>query len=453
MWVTSNSPTDGQYVRSITPTSNVFDQATNRMNGIPTTDCANPGTYDCAGNLVSSNSVTYTFDAENRLVKSSTMVNGSAVLNQYVYDGDGRRIQKTVGTTNTWYVYDTGGQLAAEYSDGPVTVNGTQYLMADHLGSTRLVTGADGNCASQHDYLPFGEEIDPSQITRPPCYSNGPTDGVTEKFSGKERDPETGLDYFGARYLSSAQGRFMSADPKMFPHDMTDPQSWNKYGYTRNNPLRYVDPDGEDFWDYAAGVINAVGSNSTLGRGRASGGNNDFRWGQTVGDAFSAAQGVAEAVVGVGGEAAGLVLDATGIGALVGVPVGVAAAGVAAHGVVTAAIGTANFMSDVQANRTKGLASQGEALQEEGLAENKQKYPAADPKTGKAGSTVPDSVRPNGQTVEVKDVQRLSDSSQLRRQSVVSAKSGLKAQVIVKNPKATVSSTVTERMDVKQPNQ
>jgi RHS repeat-associated protein len=61
-------------------------------------------------------------------------------------------------------------------------------------------------------------------------------------ISSKERDAETGLDFFGARYMSSAQGRFTSPDPKMFPHD-TDPQSWNKYSYTRNNPLRYVDPN------------------------------------------------------------------------------------------------------------------------------------------------------------------------------------------------------------------
>jgi RHS repeat-associated protein len=63
---------------------------------------------------------------------------------------------------------------------------------------------------------------------------------------GKERDWETGLDFFGARYFSSAQGRFTSADPVIFQAEMlTDPQRFNLYAYTRNNPLRFVDPTGE----------------------------------------------------------------------------------------------------------------------------------------------------------------------------------------------------------------
>ena len=83
-----------------------------------------------------------------------------------------------------------------------------------------------------------------------------------QRFTGKERDAETGLDYFGARYFSAAQGRFTSPDewqggivdpftgeqveqPGPLPYaDITDPQTLNKYAYVRNNPLRYVDPDG-----------------------------------------------------------------------------------------------------------------------------------------------------------------------------------------------------------------
>ena len=70
---------------------------------------------------------------------------------------------------------------------------------------------------------------------------------VGEKmFTGKERDAETGLDYFGARYMSSAQGRFTSPDPVHFQASMLrDPQQFNLYAYTRNNPLRFVDPSGE----------------------------------------------------------------------------------------------------------------------------------------------------------------------------------------------------------------
>jgi len=65
------------------------------------------------------------------------------------------------------------------------------------------------------------------------------------KFTSKERDAETGLDFFGARYMSSAQGRFTSPDDFLKDSDVRDPQSWNKYAYVRNNPLKLVDPKGE----------------------------------------------------------------------------------------------------------------------------------------------------------------------------------------------------------------
>lgn len=64
------------------------------------------------------------------------------------------------------------------------------------------------------------------------------------RFTGKERDAETGLDYFGARYYSGAQGRFSSPDPLMASANVADPQSWNRYAYAGNNPLRYTDPLG-----------------------------------------------------------------------------------------------------------------------------------------------------------------------------------------------------------------
>jgi len=64
------------------------------------------------------------------------------------------------------------------------------------------------------------------------------------KFTGKERDIESGLDYFGARYMSSTQGRFTSADAPFADQRPSDPQSWNLYAYVRNNPLRFIDPTG-----------------------------------------------------------------------------------------------------------------------------------------------------------------------------------------------------------------
>jgi RHS repeat-associated protein len=93
------------------------------------------------------------------------------------------------------------------------------------------------------------------------------------EFTGKPRDYESGLglDYFGARYLSSAQGRFTTPDeftggivdaysggqmqaPGPLPYaDITDPQTINKYAYVRNNPLRYVDPDGHTWAEFFEG--------------------------------------------------------------------------------------------------------------------------------------------------------------------------------------------------------
>ena len=69
----------------------------------------------------------------------------------------------------------------------------------------------------------------------------------TDKFTGKERDTESGLDYFGARYNASSLGRFMTPDAKlMTSRHLGFPQKWNKYAYVQNNPLMRIDPDGLD---------------------------------------------------------------------------------------------------------------------------------------------------------------------------------------------------------------
>lgn len=70
---------------------------------------------------------------------------------------------------------------------------------------------------------------------------------LPHKFTGKERDSESGLDNFGARYDSSSMGRFMSPDPKVVSiRHIANPQKWNEYAYTINNPLTYFDPDGQE---------------------------------------------------------------------------------------------------------------------------------------------------------------------------------------------------------------
>jgi RHS repeat-associated protein len=94
----------------------------------------------------------------------------------------------------------------------------------------------------RHDYLPFGEELFADTGGRSPAQGYSPGDGVRQQFTQKERDNETELDYFLARYYASGQGRFTS--PDAYFGRLTDPQTLNLYSYVKNNPLKYIDPTG-----------------------------------------------------------------------------------------------------------------------------------------------------------------------------------------------------------------
>jgi RHS repeat-associated protein len=124
-------------------------------------------------------------------------------------------------------------------------------LFTDWLGSTRLVTDEGGAPKSALDYSPFGVELQSGLGGRTGLYPGGgyPATGVSpsQRFTSKERDSETGLDFFGARYFSGAQGRFTSVDPLVANLlRVLNPQRWNMYAYAVNNPLVYTDPDGRD---------------------------------------------------------------------------------------------------------------------------------------------------------------------------------------------------------------
>ncbi len=205
--------------------------------------------YDSAGNQKAVNGVAYTYDAENRL---STVASATVPLVQFGYDGEGRRVQKTVttnsGTDTVVYAYAASGELLAEYGSA-VQQGGTQYVVADALGSTRLVTTSAGVPVERRDYAPFGEELVQGVGARDAFFGGGsyPTVGSTQtpvEFTGKKRDSETGLDYFGARYFSGAQGRFTSVDPAFESEILELPQTWNRYSYVYNRPLFATDPDG-----------------------------------------------------------------------------------------------------------------------------------------------------------------------------------------------------------------
>jgi RHS repeat-associated protein len=119
--------------------------------------------------------------------------------------------------------------LGARFSVVPV--ESIEYYHTDALGSIRAVTG--GAPTVWHDFLPFGERVGGSAFDP----------AVTRRlFAGNERDAETGFDYLGARFYASQTGRLTTVDPVQGA--LGDPQTFNRYAYARNNPLRYVDPTG-----------------------------------------------------------------------------------------------------------------------------------------------------------------------------------------------------------------
>ncbi len=219
--------------------------------------------YDAAGNMTSNGTSAYTYDAENRMTK---FVGGST--NNYSYDGDGQRVKKTgpvslywygatgavldetgsTGTLTSEYIFFNGKRVARRDAD-----NSVKYYFSDHLGSASVVTNNIGGITEESDYYPYGGEI---AITN--------TDPNHYKFTGKERDPESNLDYFGARYYGSSLGRFVTPDwaakATTVPYaDFGDPQTLNLYGYVRNNPLARADLDGHSWWDKLGNLFGEAG--------------------------------------------------------------------------------------------------------------------------------------------------------------------------------------------------
>ncbi len=227
----------------------------------------NPGvSYDTPGNELGDGINSYSYDAENHLTAAAGVT--------YTYDGDGNRVQKSNGKLY-WYgagsdpldETDLSGNLTSEFvffggkriAKLLLPAGTVDYYFADHLGTSRIVTNSSGTVLDDSDFYPFGGE-------RPILSSSG----NTYKFTGKERDTESGLDNFGARYDASSFGRFMTADPKPIGVHALDPQTLNRYAYTRNNPLAYVDPDGRDLekaWNDIKTFANSIYVKVSIGFG------------------------------------------------------------------------------------------------------------------------------------------------------------------------------------------
>jgi RHS repeat-associated protein len=212
--------------------------------------------YDSGGNITQdATGDVFLFDAETRQIVYCTSGVAGGCVDQagpgrvlYGYDGDGRRVTRIDPSgVETTFVYGPDGELALEYSAAPVGSTGRQYLTADQLGSTRIVTTSVGAVAERDDQLPFGAFV-PTTMVRSGVAGYGVDSGERIKFTGKERDAwgESQLDYFGTRWLSSLQMRFLSPDDPFVDQDPSKPQSWNLYNYVRNNPLTFVDPSGQE---------------------------------------------------------------------------------------------------------------------------------------------------------------------------------------------------------------
>jgi RHS repeat-associated protein len=178
---------------------------------------------------------------------SVTSLTTSAAALGTTYDGNGIRVEKSSGTlywraitgdvlaetdtsgnTKNEYIYFAGQRVAWWDSLG-----NSYYIQSDALGTTRTITESNGTVCYDADFTPYGQEL--------PHINNCPST-YNYKFTGYERDSETGLDYAFARYYSSRLGRFMSGDAMRGA--LGDPQSLNLYGYVANDPMNLIDPTG-----------------------------------------------------------------------------------------------------------------------------------------------------------------------------------------------------------------
>lgn len=225
------------------------DPATNRIAG---------HTYDSRGNVLSAGSEAYTWDALNRMTSQTSL--GQSY--RYAYDGAGERLVRSASSGSRTFTFrNPEGQVTTELLAGGLRVRenvflgsllvgslgscgvgatepGWTYYSSDHLGSPRLFSRFRNAKTEERRYTPYGRE------------AVGPVSDQSQRvrFAAMERDPESENRYYDhARSHDARFGRFLSMDPA--PGNPADPASWNRYTYARNNPLKYVDPDGREEMD------------------------------------------------------------------------------------------------------------------------------------------------------------------------------------------------------------
>jgi RHS repeat-associated protein len=192
----------------------------------------------------------YQYDAEGRL---ASVDSGSTA--SYVYDAGGTRVRRIVGGVAYDDVYDLGGHVISDFlASGGTWNRGEVYAGGMHLATyengTTYFAHSDWLGTERVRSLPSGSIFTPSLWTSYPFGEGSATPNPSPAhFTGKERDSESGNDYFGARYYASSMGRWLSPDwaesPSNIPYAiLSDPQSFNLYSYGLNNPLKNRDFDG-----------------------------------------------------------------------------------------------------------------------------------------------------------------------------------------------------------------
>jgi RHS repeat-associated protein len=216
--------------------------------------------------------VQYLYDAEgHRVAKGSitsfscdTTQNGFTATTVYVLGPGGEQLSELTSQSGTWQavhtnVYAAGQQIATYDFDLSGQTTGQLYFhLSDWLGTRRQQTDYAGNPMLNFTGLPYGDGL--STI---PVSTAAAADATEHHFTGKERDSESGNDYFGKRYYASSMGRWLSPDRVTVTDErlLNPANTLNLYAYGANNPLKYVDPDGQDityFYDQGGVAGHAV---------------------------------------------------------------------------------------------------------------------------------------------------------------------------------------------------
>ena len=184
----------------------------------------------------------FTFNGDNRQVEVRILY---ITVGQYYFDGTGNRIKKVTASELTVYIYNAYGKIVSEFGNNQATIPTTNYTTEDTQGSPRVVTDSLGAVYARRDFMPFGEELYANTAGRTAAnkYGNG-SDSVRQRYTGYEKDIETGLDFAEARMYDNRYGRFTAIDPLLASGKSANPQTFNRYAYVANNPIRSTDPSG-----------------------------------------------------------------------------------------------------------------------------------------------------------------------------------------------------------------